>query len=61
MALEAYKLSIANRPDNCEALNNMAVILCQQGNIDSAINYADKSFREIPSFEAAYNLSLWYY
>lgn len=39
----------------------MAVIEYQRGNIDSAINYGEKSYREQENFQAAYNLSLWYY
>ena len=61
MALEAYRVAIAHRPDNCEALNNLAVILSQQGKTETAINYCEKSYREAANFEAAYNLSLWYY
>lgn len=39
----------------------MAVISCREGNMELAINYAEKSYRCNPNFEACYNLSLWYY
>lgn len=42
-------------------MNNLAVIESKKGNVDSAINYGEKSFRELPNFEAAYNLSIWYF
>jgi tetratricopeptide (TPR) repeat protein len=61
MAIEAYKISISYIPENCESLNNLAVIESIKNNLDSAINYAEKSFKEIANFEAAYNLSIWYY
>ena len=61
MAAEAYMISLACLPDNIEALNNLAVIQCERGNIESGINLAEKSFREQANFEAAYNLSIWYY
>ena len=59
--MEAFKISLNYRPDNHEALNNLAVIESRKGNIDAAINYAEKSWREAQSLEAAYNLAVWYF
>jgi tetratricopeptide (TPR) repeat protein len=59
--VEAFKITLNYRPDHYEALNNLAVIESKRGNIDSAINYAEKSWREVPNLEAAYNLSIWYF
>ena len=61
LAVEAFKISLNYRPDNHEALNNLAVIESRKGNIDAAVNYAEKSWREAQSLEAAYNLSIWYF
>lgn len=61
MAVQAFNSSLQCSPDNTEALNNLAVISDRQGNTDWAINYAEKSFRVNPNFEASYNLSLWYF
>ena len=46
MASEAFRLALNYMPDNIEALNNMGVIEYEKGNIESAINYGEKSFRE---------------
>lgn len=40
MAVEAYRLAVAHRPDHAEALNNLAVIEASRGKVDAAINYA---------------------
>lgn len=61
MAKQAYNLSLGHLPDNTEALNNLAVITFREGKTDWAINYAEKSFRVVPNFEACYNLSIWYF
>ena len=50
LASEAYRLSLAYMPDNTEALNNMGIIEFKKGNIEAAINYSEKSFREQPNF-----------
>jgi tetratricopeptide (TPR) repeat protein len=61
LAVEAFKISLNYKPDNHEALNNLAVIEAKKGNVDAAINYGEKSWREMPNLEAAYNLSIWYF
>jgi tetratricopeptide repeat protein 8 len=61
LAVEAFKITLNYRPDHYEALNNLAVIESKRGNVDSALNYAEKSWREVPNLEAAYNLSIWYF
>jgi tetratricopeptide repeat protein 8 len=61
MAVQAYNLSLQFVPDNCETLNNLGVIMSRQGKAGEAINYAEKSFRSQANFEAAYNLSIWYF
>lgn len=50
MAKEAYLLSLSFIPDNIESLNNLAVISSRKGHIDIAINYAEKSYRELDNF-----------
>jgi tetratricopeptide repeat protein 8 len=60
MASLAFKVALGLHPDHPEALNNVAVMEARQGKVESAINYAEKSYREAANFEAAYNLSLWY-
>ena len=42
-ALEGYKNALKHRPDHIEALNNIAVIGANRGNLDAALNYAEKA------------------
>ena len=37
------------------------MIEAKKGQVEAAINYGEKSFREFANFEAAYNLSIWYF
>ena len=41
-------------------MNNIGVIESKY-NIETAINWCEKSFKEFSNFEAAFNLSIWYF
>jgi tetratricopeptide (TPR) repeat protein len=60
LALEAYKISLEYFPENIESMNNIGVIESKTS-VEVAINWGEKSFREFPNFEAAFNLSIWFF
>lgn len=54
-----YKTSLNYNPNNAQSLNNLSVIQFKANNMDSALSYAEKSYKASQEFDACYNLSIW--
>lgn len=61
LAEMCFKTSLVHNPNNAQSLNNMAVLNSKNNNIDGAIMFAERSYKASPEFDAAYNLSIWYF